>query len=50
MLGSRTDGVDIGNARVAGMSKSLELNPEQFQWLLTGFYISYICFEWMTLL
>jgi len=44
------DRVDIGNARVAGMSKSLELSPNQFEWLLTGFYISYICFEWMTLL
>lgn len=42
--------VDIGNARVAGMSKSLRLSPTQFEWLLTGFYISYICFEWMTLL
>ncbi|KAI4795216.1 MFS general substrate transporter, partial [Aureobasidium sp. EXF-8846] len=41
---------NIGNARVAGMSTSLKLNPGQFEWLLTGFYISYICFEWMTLL
>ncbi|THV83819.1 MFS general substrate transporter [Aureobasidium pullulans] len=43
------DRSNIGNARVAGMSKSLRLGPTQFEWLLTGFYISYICFEWMTL-
>lgn len=41
---------DIGNAKVAGLSTSLNLRPAQFEWLLTGFYISYICFEWMTLL
>ncbi|KAG9951537.1 MFS general substrate transporter, partial [Aureobasidium melanogenum] len=43
------DRSNIGNAKVAGLSTSLNLRPAQFEWLLTGFYISYICFEWMTL-
>ena len=41
---------DIGNARVAGMSKDLHLSSLQFEWLLRVFYIMYIAFEWMTLL
>lgn len=41
---------DIGNAKVAGMSKDLGLSSSQFEWLLSGFYITYILFEWMTLL
>ncbi|KAI4756362.1 MFS general substrate transporter [Aureobasidium sp. EXF-3400] len=44
------DRSNIGNAKVAGLSTSLKLSPAQFEWLLTGFYMSYICFEWMTLL
>ncbi|KAG9979522.1 MFS general substrate transporter, partial [Aureobasidium melanogenum] len=44
------DRSNIGNAKVAGLSTSLNLSPAQFEWLLTGFYMSYICFEWMTLL
>ncbi|KAH0264200.1 MFS general substrate transporter, partial [Aureobasidium melanogenum] len=44
------DRSNIGNAKVAGLSTSLNLSSTQFEWLLTGFYMSYICFEWMTLL
>lgn len=42
--------LDIGNARVAGMEKDLNLSSDQFEWLLRIFYIFYIAFEWMTLL
>jgi MFS family permease len=41
---------DIGNARIAGLETSLSLQPGQYAWLLTAFYITYISFEWMTLL
>ncbi len=26
------------------------MDDDQYEWLLTGFYITYITFEWMTLL
>ena len=42
--------LDIGNARVAGMYNDLHLSSAQFEWLLRVFYITYIAFEWMTLL
>lgn len=32
------------------MSSDLHLSSSQFEWLLRAFYITYICFEWMTLL
>ena len=41
---------DIGNARIAGMEEDLNLISYQYEWLLRAFYISYILFEWMTLL
>ena len=41
---------DIGNARIAGLESSLALLPGQYAWLLTAFYMTYIAFEWMTLL
>lgn len=37
------------NAKVAGLTDDLNLSSNQFEWLLTTFYIAYICFEWMTL-
>lgn len=43
------DRSNIGNARIAGLSKDLHLSDNQFEWLLTAFYISYVAFEWMTL-
>lgn len=43
------DRSNIGNAKVAGLTDDLRLSDNQYEWLLTAFYISYICFEWMTL-
>jgi hypothetical protein len=42
--------VDIGNARIAGLMEDLRMDDDMYEWLLTGFYITYITFEWMTLL
>jgi hypothetical protein len=42
--------IDIGNARIAGLEKDLNLSSDQYEWLLTAFYITYIMFEWMALL
>ncbi|KAI1273961.1 major facilitator superfamily domain-containing protein [Xylaria sp. FL0933] len=39
------DRSNIGNAQLAGMSKDLGLSDDQYQWLLTIFYIPYIVFE-----
>lgn len=33
---------DIGNAKIAGMSQDLSLSSNQYEWLLTAFYITYI--------
>lgn len=44
---------DIGNARIAGMDEDLQSTPPDpswYEWALTAFYISYIAFEWMSLL
>jgi MFS family permease len=41
---------DIGNARIAGMDVDLDLHSNQYEWVLTSFYITYILFEWMSLL
>lgn len=41
---------DIGNARIAGLTKDLNLSSDQYEWLLWAFYITYIAFEWMTLM
>lgn len=38
------------NAKVAGMDKDLSLSSDQYQWLLTGFYIFYILAEPLTLM
>lgn len=43
------DRSNIGNARVAGLVQDLNLTDNQFDWLLTAFYITYILFEWMTI-
>lgn len=42
--------VDIGNAKIAGLSEDLKLNSSQFEWLLKSFYVTYVSFEWMALL
>jgi hypothetical protein len=44
------DRSNIGNARIAGLSKDLKLSSDQYEWLLWAFYITYILFEWMTLM
>lgn len=44
------DRSNIGNAKVAGLMRDLRLDDNQFEWLLTAFYITYILFEWMTVL
>ncbi|KAI6780410.1 putative transporter -like protein [Emericellopsis cladophorae] len=47
------DRSNIGNARIAGMDTDLQSTPARadwYEWALTSFYISYIAFEWMSLL
>ncbi|KAL4807703.1 major facilitator superfamily domain-containing protein [Aspergillus unguis] len=44
------DRSNIGNAKIAGLTEDLHLSSSQYEWLLTAFYITYILFEWMTLL
>ncbi|KAH7398457.1 major facilitator superfamily domain-containing protein [Pyrenochaeta sp. MPI-SDFR-AT-0127] len=44
------DRSNIGNARIAGLADDLKLTSAQYEWLLWAFYITYIMFEWMTLM
>ncbi|OOF91629.1 hypothetical protein ASPCADRAFT_154604 [Aspergillus carbonarius ITEM 5010] len=44
------DRSNIGNAKIAGLADDLNLSSSQYEWLLTAFYITYILFEWMTLM
>ncbi|KAJ5227254.1 Major facilitator superfamily domain general substrate transporter [Penicillium citrinum] len=44
------DRSNIGNAKIAGLQDDLNLSSSQYEWLLTAFYITYILFEWMTLM
>ncbi|KAJ6102351.1 hypothetical protein N7486_004778 [Penicillium sp. IBT 16267x] len=44
------DRSNVGNARIAGLQEDLQLSSSQYEWLLTAFYITYILFEWMTLM
>lgn len=46
---SYLDRSNIGNAKTAGMNKSLGISDSSYQWLLTIFYISYITFQFLTL-
>ncbi|KAL9055628.1 MAG: hypothetical protein Q9162_003438 [Coniocarpon cinnabarinum] len=39
------DRSNIGNARIAGMSRDLDLYGNRYQWFLTIFYIAYILAE-----
>jgi hypothetical protein len=43
------DRSNIGNAKIAGMAKALDLDADRYSWLLTIFYISYILFQWQVL-
>ena len=38
------------NAKIAGMQQDLNLYGDRYQWLLTIFYISYITFQWQSIL
>ena len=49
-LFSFLDRSNIGNARIAGMDSSLNLSSDQYEWLLTVFYITYMSSQWMILL
>ncbi|KAJ5690504.1 hypothetical protein N7462_004896 [Penicillium macrosclerotiorum] len=44
------DRSNIGNAKIAGLQYDLQLSSSQYEWLLTAFYVTYILFEWMTLM
>ncbi|CAJ2513540.1 Uu.00g016590.m01.CDS01 [Anthostomella pinea] len=47
------DRSNIGSARIAGMESDLQTRPPRpdfFEWALRAFYLSYIAFEWMSLL
>ncbi|MCJ1310106.1 hypothetical protein MMC25_003767 [Agyrium rufum] len=44
------DRSNIGNAKIAGMSKDLDLVGNRYQWLLNIFYISYIVFEFLCMM
>ncbi|KAF2143735.1 uncharacterized protein K452DRAFT_224230 [Aplosporella prunicola CBS 121167] len=44
------DRSNIGNARIAGLAEDLQLDSDRYEWLLTAFYVTYIAFEWMTLM
>ncbi|PNH40291.1 hypothetical protein VD0004_g6675 [Verticillium dahliae] len=47
------DRSNIGNARIAGMDADLQTTPAWdgwYPWALTTFYMTYIAFEWMSIL
>lgn len=44
------DRSNIGNARIAGMTPDLHLVGNDYQWLLTIFYITYVIFEFQVLM
>ncbi|TVY42391.1 putative ABC transporter ATP-binding protein [Lachnellula occidentalis] len=44
------DRSNIGNAKIAGLDLDLELDSNRYEWVITAFYIAYICFEWMSIL
>ena len=45
VLLSFLDRGNIGNAKIAGMQKDLDLTSDRYEWLLTIFYIAYILFQ-----
>ncbi|KAJ4393960.1 hypothetical protein N0V93_003177 [Gnomoniopsis smithogilvyi] len=49
-LAAFLDRSNIGNAQTAGMGEYLGYNDEQYNWLLTIFYIPYILFEWLPMM
>jgi hypothetical protein len=43
------DRSNLGNARIAGLAKDLDLTGRRYDWLATAFYISYILSQWTTI-
>lgn len=44
---SYIDRGNIGNAKTAGMTTDLKINSNQYAWLISIYYIAYICFHWV---
>ncbi|KAF8858509.1 major facilitator superfamily transporter [Acephala macrosclerotiorum] len=44
------DRSNIGNAKIAGLDLDLDLDSNRYEWVIAAFYITYICFEWMSVL
>ncbi|KAF8929181.1 hypothetical protein BGZ47_001234 [Haplosporangium gracile] len=44
-LCSFLDRVNIGNAKVAGISESINLTPSEYNWALSIFFVGYVIFE-----
>ncbi|KAK2624529.1 hypothetical protein QTJ16_006479 [Diplocarpon rosae] len=44
------DRSNIGNAKIAGLDLDLDLDSARYEWVITAFYVAYICFEWMSVL
>jgi hypothetical protein len=42
------DRTNIGNAKIAGLSESLQMKGQQYNWTLTIFFVSYAVFEPLT--
>jgi hypothetical protein len=47
---SYIDRGNIGNAYTAGMGMEWGITSDQYSWLVTAYYISYIAFHWVNLL
>lgn len=43
------DQSNIGNARIAGMAKDVELVGDRYEWLINVFFIAHISFAWTIL-
>ncbi|KAF5544074.1 nicotinamide mononucleotide permease [Fusarium mexicanum] len=43
---SNLDRSNLGNARLAGLTDSVNLGGKRYDWLGTAFYIAYICSQW----
>ncbi|KAL9050499.1 MAG: hypothetical protein Q9162_006606 [Coniocarpon cinnabarinum] len=43
------DRSNLGNAKLAGLTKDIDLEGNRYNWLGTVFYIAYILFQWTTI-
>ncbi|WZH44063.1 major facilitator superfamily domain-containing protein [Fusarium acuminatum] len=48
-LVSYIDRGNIGNAYTAGMGKQWGITSNDYSWIVTAYYIAYICFHWLIL-